>query len=257
MRTTIFHAPRFVPTLIAITAVWTGAAVAQERTTQITESGFARTFGRVLHTAVMYGDGKTDLTARALEIADVAHDLTPSGGKFSLLKPLMPDSVGDSIVWVESYDDVVAWAQTERTAQRSPNWFAEIGAFFGVHKISMGLSQAMVEDTLEPKTALTDQPDSVGVAVQWIKFRAPLGVNLTRMPALAAELEALLTARGVTTAQVRYFGMPTNSGPDRTLGHLWIEYPDSQGPGGGAGGAGHGRWHARLVAEIQRTDREN
>ena len=197
-----------------------------QETQQITTSGFSRTFGRVLHFAEMRGNCETDLLARGLEISDFAHALTPSGGKFSLMRPLTETLTKDSLIWLESYDDVVAWASTELRAQRSAEWFSTVSTFFGKHGITMGISQVMVEDTLAPTPALLDSPASMGVSVQWISFRAPLPNNLVRLPALAQELQELLSGLDKDSTKVRFFGMPTSAGGDRTLGHLWIEHAD-------------------------------
>ena len=199
-----------------------------QETQQITTPGFSRTFGRVLHSAEMRGNCETDLLARGLEISDYAHALTPSGGKFSLLRPLTETLTKDSLIWLESYDDVVAWASTELRAQRSAEWFSTASTLFSKHGIAMGISQVMVEDTLTPSPALLDSPSSMGVSVQWISFRAALPNNLVRLPALAEELQALLSGLDKNSINVRFFGMPTSAGVDRTLGHLWIEHADQK-----------------------------
>jgi hypothetical protein len=62
--------------------------------------------------------------------------------------------------------------------------------------------------------------------VQWTAYRAPLQSALVALPRLAAELQESLE-RARLDARVHFFGMPTSSGPDRTLAHLWVESPDA------------------------------
>ena len=91
---------------------------------------FSRRFGEVLHYQWAYGNGSFDL-AEAFEGGLAAGNaITESAGLgtggFRLLRPLTTEQGSDSLVWLERYADYHAWATTEITAQRSPEWMGMI-----------------------------------------------------------------------------------------------------------------------------------
>ena len=189
-------------------------------------ASFSRRFGEVLHYQWAYGNGSFDL-AEALEAGLAAGNaITESAGLgtggFRLLRPLTTEQGSDSLVWLERYADYHAWATTEITAQRSPEWMGMILAGQQNTDLSwLGESHAMVEDTLGEDVP----PQHERVAVDWTTFDPTKLAALTTFPELVQELGDLARKAGFTESGVRYFGMPTSAGRDLNLAHIWIEHP--------------------------------
>ena len=95
--------------------------------------GFRRRFGEVLHYQWIYGDGSFDLAERVTGSVGHADELAGSidhePGGFRLFRPLSATSAAhDTVLWLERYDDVRAWAAMELTAQHSERWMQMVVA---------------------------------------------------------------------------------------------------------------------------------
>ena len=188
--------------------------------------GFRRRFGEVLHYQWIYGDGSFDLAERVTGSVGHADELAGSidhePGGFRLFRPLSATSAAhDTVLWLERYDDVRAWAAMELTAQHSERWMQMVVAGERTDRSWLGESSVIVEDTLaDPRPVPGER-----IAVDWTVYDPSKLAALVELPALVNELADAMADAGYIDASVRYFAMPTSAGHDLNLAHIWIEHP--------------------------------
>lgn len=189
---------------------------------QATSAGFRRAFRSVIHAAWLYGDGTKDPVEVIKAAADFGHAQAEVTGEYFIYRPIVSATGQESALWIETYPDLMSWARTETFAQTSPDWFGTLGPMFTEGGLSMGMSEVMIDDTLDAPTARAGNAP----IVHWTTFRAPMPTNLMIVPELARELASALGAAGFRESAVHFLGMPTSAGPSRTKGHFWIQHPD-------------------------------
>lgn len=195
-------------------------------TAQTYDSGFSRKFGTTAHYWSLHSDGQTNL------IDVVTRDLAPwasdrlnteagcTDSQILSFCPLFPTQARQQLIWIEIYRDIVDWAKAERWAQRSPIWWGRLRGLFERPGVGSGQSQVMVDDT----SAVVERGPLVRPfeVLHWVTTKGAVMNNQAVLPAMAAQLSEILRKREVD-AVVRFFGTTTSAGPERNLGHLWVE----------------------------------
>ncbi len=185
-------------------------------------SGFRRAFRDVYHTSWFYAKGETDVLESALRTTEMVHANNEFPGVLHFYKPLLTTDLVDSLLMVEKYEDFHAWTAAEVWGQTSPGYFDALVSLQSKQEVSVANTQVMVEDTLDASYGPL-QPHG---CVQWSVYRAPIAEALFKLPTVAVELEQTLHQAGFQNCKVRYFGMPSGTGSNRNLAHLWIEFTD-------------------------------
>ena len=182
---------------------------------------FSRAFNEVYHLAWVSSDGTNDPVAMMRLASEFSHEHIKSGGAFSVYRKVLSPDLRETVLWVERYPDLKSWAHVETAAQTSPEFFGTIAPIVARGGLTMGLSEIMIDDTLN----CIQETRPAAPVVQWTRIRGPLKNMVGALPILADKLQSVLTSEGFKDVVVRFLGMPTSAGPSRNTGHLWIEYP--------------------------------
>ena len=190
---------------------------------------FRRSFGAIHHYAWLESDGSLDLPALVGQMTETAsaiadslgmEDLGLADGAWRLFRPLVSTGVIDTVMLLESYDDIRVWAAGEYAAQRSPDFMEMILAEQDNPHTKIGESHFMAEDSIHDPSPVTTNR----ICVDWTTFEPTKKAAMIDFPELAAELSEAFTGAGFVDLAVRYFGMLTSAGRDGHLAQLWIEH---------------------------------